>query len=121
MQQYFDEFVFNLKNSSTKYLVPRKLNLEERLKLVTKYKDKDDLPFCNWYSDYSALPYEQAVNIVSQQHLFDSIGLIEGKLKSKKKIWDEIEELQVEIFVYRKSSADIILLNFYKKINILRW
>lgn len=27
----------------------------------------------------------------------------------------------LKIFVYRKSSADIILLNFYKKINILRW
>ncbi len=61
MQQYFDEFVFNLKNSSKKYLAPKKLSLEERSKLIRKYEAKDNSPFYNWYSDYSALSYEQAV------------------------------------------------------------
>lgn len=38
---------------------------------------------------------------------------MQGKLKSKKKIWDEIEELQVEIFNYRK-KAYLIPNWFYK-------
>lgn len=183
MQQYFDEFVFNLKNSSKKYLAPKKLSFEERLKLIRKFEDKDNSPFYNWYSDYSALPYEQAVyncqkenirwdisirkkyrvflillasftailivissilqrmnilsliaiifsiapllsyfysgflklnkDIASQKQLYDTIVTIEGKLKSKKKIWDEIEELQVEIFFYRK-KAYLIPNWFYK-------
>ena len=49
MQQYFDEFVFNLKNSSKKYLAPKKLSLEERSKLIRKYEDKDNSPYYNWY------------------------------------------------------------------------
>lgn len=183
MQQYFDEFVFNLKNSSKKYLAPKKLSLEERSKLIRKYEAKDNSPYYNWYSDYSALPYEQAVyncqkenirwdisirkkyrsflislasltvivitisailqrmnvlsliviifsiaplfsyfysgfqklhkDIVSQQQLYAIINSIEGKLKSKKKIRDEIEELQVEIFNYRK-KAYLIPNWFYK-------
>lgn len=183
MQQYFDEFVFNLKNSSKKYLAPKKLSLEERSKLIKKYEDKDNSPYYDWYSDYSELPYEQAVyncqkenirwdisirkkyrgfliilaslatiiitisailqrmnvlslvaiivsiapllsyfysgfkklnkDITSQQQLYDVIGSIEGKLKTKKKIWDEIEELQVEIFDYRK-KAYLIPNWFYK-------
>ena len=183
MQQFFDEVVFNLKNSSKKYLVPKKLSQEERIKLIRKFEDKDNSPYRNWYSDYSALPYEQAVyncqkenirwdisirkkyrvfliilaslaailvtisavlqrmnilsliailatiapflsyfysglqklhkDISSQQQLYDVIGSIEGKLKNKKKIWDEIEELQVEIFDYRK-KAYLIPNWFYK-------
>lgn len=183
MQQYFDEFIFNLKNSSKKYLAPKKLSLEERLKLIRKFEDKDNSPYYDWYSNYSTLPYEQAVyncqkenirwdisirkkyrvfqiilaslaviviaisailqrmnvlslivivfsiaplfsyfysgfqklhkDIASQQKLYDTISSIEGKLKSKKKIWDEIEELQVEIFDYRK-KAYLIPNWFYK-------
>lgn len=183
MQQYFDEFVFKLKNSSKKYLAPKKLSLEDRSKLIRKYEDKDNSPYYSWYSDYSALPYEQAVyncqkenirwdisirkkyrvfliiiaslvailitlsailqrmnilsliaiivsiaplfsyfyngfkklnkDIASQQQLYGIIESIEGKLKNKKKIWDEIEELQVEIFDYRK-KAYLIPNWFYK-------
>ena len=52
-------------------------------------------------------------DIASQQQLYDIISSIEGKLKSKKKILDEIEELQVEIFDYRK-KAYLIPNWFYK-------
>lgn len=62
MQQYFDEYVFSLNNTCKKYLPPSKrLTLTERSKLYNKYKDKSAGPYRNWYADYSALPYEQAV------------------------------------------------------------
>ena len=173
LQQYFDEIVFDLKNSSRKYLVPKKLNGNERRMLIAKYVDKDDGGFRNWYSDYSALPYEQAVyncqkdnlrwdlairkkyfallislcslltigivinaifqrmnvitliatlssiapvfsyfcsafrklykDISNQKHLSDTITAIDAKQENMESIADEIEELQVEIFTYRKS------------------
>lgn len=173
LQQHFDEFVFELKNSSRKWLQPDKLTRDERLILIGKYKNKSNERFYNWYSDYSALPYEQAVyncqkenlrwdlnirkkylillivmcsclslgliinaicqrmNIITlivalsslapvgsyfcgmfrklgkdisiQKLLLDKITAIDEKQQNAESIWDEIEELQVEIFKYRKS------------------
>lgn len=183
LQQYFDEFVFGLKNSCKKYLVPAKITSSERIRLILKYKDKPDENFSNWYSDYSKLPYEQAVyqcqkenirwdlairkkyknfliilmaifsvflivnailqrmeivalitivssilplgsyfynglkklnkNIKSQENLYHHIEVIDGDLNNQKAIWEEIEELQVEIFEYRK-KAYLIPDWFYK-------
>lgn len=69
MQQYFDEVVFDLKNSCKKYLVPKKLTLSERLKLILKYKDRSNENYKNWYSDFSSLPYEQAVYQCQKQNI----------------------------------------------------
>lgn len=183
LQQYFDEFVFGLKNSCKKYLVPAKITSSERIRLILKYKDEPDENFSNWYSDYSKLSYEQAVyqcqkenirwdlairkkyknflvllmvllgvfliinailqrmeivslitiissilplssyfynglkklskNIKSQENLYSHIEVIERDLKNQKAILDEIEELQVEIFEYRK-KAYLIPDWFYK-------
>ena len=178
MQQYFDEYVFSLKNSCRKYISPKKLTLSKRIELVNKYKDKntakDSDNFANWYSNYSALPYEQAVyqcqkesirwdlsirkkynnflkiifycvlvlliinailqrvvisslitvistivplfsyflnslkklkaDIIARADLYEHIEYIEKNIKSKKDLWDEVEELQVEIFNYRKKA-----------------
>lgn len=173
LQQYFDEIVFDLKNSSKKYLAPKKLNGDERRMLILKYRDKDNAPFQNWYSDYSALPYEQAVyncqkenlrwdstirkkyfvlliflcslltigitinaifqrmnvitliaalssiapvfsyfwsafhklhkDISKQEQLSNTIAEIDAKQENATFVGDKIEELQVEIFTYRKS------------------
>ena len=174
LQQYFDEFVFGLKNSCKKYLQGPKLSLEQRLVLLKKYENKNNEPFLNWYSDYSKLPYEKAVyhcqkenlrwdkklrekylwflvaslsiiiiaivihavlnnqstnefvaiilsgipvisylfngvkklvkDIKNQNDIMDCIERLESKLHSSKEIWDEIEEIQVEIFKYRKTN-----------------
>ena len=40
MQQYFDEFVFELKNSCRKYICPKKLSQFERSKLIKKFEKK---------------------------------------------------------------------------------
>ena len=69
LQQYFDELVFMLNNSSRKYLAPKKLMSTERLSLICKYKEKDATPYKNWYSDFSALPYEQAVYQCQKQNI----------------------------------------------------
>lgn len=61
LQQHFDIFVFGINGESKETFVPERLAEDERRMLILKYKDKDDTPFQNWYSDYSALPYEQAV------------------------------------------------------------
>lgn len=174
LQQYFDEFVFGLKNSCRKYIPPKKLTFEQRLSLLKKYEKKDNAPFVNWYSDYSSLPYEKAVyycqkenirwdkklrekyiaglvislfiiilafvihaifynkstndliailvsiapvfsylihgiiklckDLNNQKNILSCIENIETKMTSSKKIWDEVEELQVEIFKYRKTN-----------------
>lgn len=174
MQQYFDELVFDLKNSCKKYLMPKKLTLSERLELILKYKDRSNENYKNWYSDFSSLPYEQAVyqcqkqnirwdisvrkkyqillmvsasflalvviinaiikhyevlslitilssifplfsyffssfkklnsDISAQEDLYIHIEKIEGQITKENEIWDEIEELQVEIFSYRKKA-----------------
>lgn len=173
LQQYFDEIVFGLKKSSRKYLVPKKLKGDERRRLIVKYKNKPDVPFQNWYSDYSALPYEQAIyncqkenlrwdstirkkyfvllilqfalliigiivnailqkvsvitliavlstiapifsyfysafhklykDMSKQKQLSAAIAEIDAKQENMNPITDEIEELQLEIFTYRKS------------------
>lgn len=69
LQQYFDEFVFGLKNSCKKYIVPQKLTLEERLMLLKKYRSKESENFLNWYSDYSNMPYEKAVYYCQKENL----------------------------------------------------
>ena len=174
LQQYFDEFVFGLKNSCKKYLQESKLSSDQRLALLKKYEHEDNEPFLNWYSDYSKLPYEKAVyhcqkenlrwdkklrekylwvlvaslsiiiiaivihavlnnqstnelvaiilsgipvisylfngvkklvkDIKNQNDIMDCIERLEVKMNSSKEIWDEIEELQVEIFRYRKTN-----------------
>lgn len=174
LQQYFDEFVFGLKNSCKKYIVPQKLTLEERLMLLKKYEGKECKDFLNWYSDYSNMPYEKAVyycqkenlrwdkrlrekylrvlipslcviivgiivhailknkntneliaivlsvipvisylyngikklfkDIKNQNEIMDCIERIETKNNSSEEIWDEVEELQLEIFKYRKTN-----------------
>lgn len=174
LQQYFDEFVFGLKNSCRKYIPPKKLTFEQRLSLLKKYEKKDNAPFVNWYSDYSSLPYEKAVyycqkenirwdkklrekyivgliiallvivlafvihaifynkntneliailvsiapvfsylihgviklfrDLKNQKDILNCIEEIETKITSTKKIWDEVEELQIEIFNYRKTN-----------------
>ena len=174
LQQYFDEIVFDLKNSSKKYIVPKKLTSSERSKLIHKYKERNSEPYKNWYSDFSSLPYEQAVyqcqkqnirwdlsvrkkyrilliicasllalfvilnamiqrlevlslitilssifplfsyffnsfkklnsDINAQQDLYKHIEKIEEQITKGKEIWDEVEELQDEIFSYRKKA-----------------
>ena len=52
-------------------------------------------------------------NIKSQENLYSHIEVIERDLKNQKAILDEIEELQVEIFEYRK-KAYLIPDWFYK-------
>ena len=69
LQQYFDEFVFGLKNDCKKYIAPKKLNQAERLMLLKKYKGKESTEFLNWYSDYSNLPYEKAVYYCQKENL----------------------------------------------------
>ena len=182
MQQYFDECVFDLKNSCRKYICPKKLSQFERSKLIKKFEKKDNKPFQNWYSDFSSLSYEDAVyqcqkqnirwdicvrknylifliiisvviiagivlnaiikrmdilliiailsslvpivtflyngikklckDIKSQRSLYEHIESIESE-QTKKELWDEIEELQIEIFNYRK-QAYLIPNWFYK-------
>ena len=174
MQQYFDEIVFGLKNSCKKYIVPQKLTQSEKLKLTLKYKNKNSDAFKNWYSDFSSLPYEQAVyqcqkqnirwdlfikkrylsllivcaslmailvilnaiirrnevaslmvilssclplfsyfltsfiklnrSINAQENLYKHIERIEKQIKEENNIWNEVEELQIEIFAYRKKA-----------------
>lgn len=173
MQQYFDEFVFGLKNSCKKYIYPQKLSLYERLKLMKRFDKRNDESFRDWYSDFSALPYEEAVYQCQKQNirwemsakktylvvliimsaviiigivinailqrmnvwvmvavlltlvpvatfLYNAIKKLCEDVKSRnslylhiesmeekhspEELWDEIEELQVEIFDYRKQA-----------------
>lgn len=80
MQQYFDEFVFGLKNSCKKYIYPQKLSLYERLKLMKRFDKRNDESFRDWYSDFSALPYEEAVYQCQKQN-------IRWEMSAKKHIW----------------------------------
>lgn len=182
MQQYFDEFVFKLKNTCRKYICPKKLSQFERSKLIKKFEKKDNKRFQNWYSNFTSLSYENAVyqcqkqnirwdiyvrknyliflviisiliivviilnsiirrmnillviailsslvpigsflyngikklynDIKSQSALYEHIESIESK-QTNKELWDEIEELQIEIYNYRK-QAYLIPNWFYK-------
>lgn len=69
MQEYFDEYVFALKPNCKKYIAPRKLTLTKRIALLKKYEKKDGSKFINWYSDYSLLPYDQAVFYCQKENI----------------------------------------------------
>ena len=142
--------------------------------MSVKYKDRSNENYKNWYSDFSSLPYEQAVyqcqkqnirwdisvrkkylilliviasflalvvilnaiiqrcevlslitilssifpifsyffnsfkkltsDISAQKDLYKHIEKIEEKITTENEIWNEVEELQVEIFSYRKKA-----------------
>ncbi len=182
-QQLFDESVLGIKNTSNKYIAPKMLPQEERLKLMMKYKEKNSKSKKDWYSDYSSLPYCEAVFCCQKENIRWDLGLrkryrtlllilaliaigivillailknkrvstiilalfsvftlieyfinsyrkikndiekqskiklkmelIEENIKVYSDLWDKIEELQVEIFEYRK-KAYLIPDWFYK-------
>lgn len=182
-QQYFDENVLKIDTSSKKFIVQSTLLLEQRIKLMKKFKNKNIYSKTNWYNDYSFLSYAKAVFYCQTENirwdldlrkryinflfilgislliiivlfailmhqsvvtlilaLFSSLAIIEyfyssynkiskdikkqsliksgmeqveRNIKNDRELWNKIEEIQFEIFEYRK-KAYLIPDWFYK-------
>ena len=69
IQQKFDLYVLDIKETCGKYLKQKMPQRECVIKAVKKYESKEDNLFLNWYSDYSKLPFEQAVFFCQKENL----------------------------------------------------
>ena len=61
IQQRFDEYVLGVDGSSIRYYMLGKPDRTDVIRAMQKYENKGEEKLLNWYSDYSNLPYEQAV------------------------------------------------------------
>ena len=69
IQQRFDVHVFDLDNTCRKYLVQKLPSSSLVIAATKKYENKKVKNLENWYSDYSKLPYEQAVFYCQKENI----------------------------------------------------